>query len=93
MALITKDSQPVHAYIIQLIILANHMNGKDTHVRGLRVLGPVECVLTVTVALNTSDGPCLTETYLKEMTHFLLHHQNSRCMSVYDEMYYYPRYQ
>jgi len=22
--------------------LANHMNGKDTHVRGLRVLGPIE---------------------------------------------------
>jgi len=25
-----------------VIILANHMNGKDTHVRGLRVLGPIE---------------------------------------------------
>ena len=25
-----------------MIILANHMNGKDTHVRGLRVLGPIE---------------------------------------------------
>ncbi|CAL1715727.1 unnamed protein product [Somion occarium] len=34
--------KPVHAYVIQVVILANHMNGKDTHVRGLRVLGPIE---------------------------------------------------
>ena len=45
-ALITLifSSKPVHAYVLQVIILANHMNGKDTHVRGLRVLGPVEYV-------------------------------------------------
>ncbi|KAF8274824.1 anaphase-promoting complex, subunit 10/DOC domain-containing protein [Lactarius quietus] len=35
-------SKPIHAYILQVIILANHMNGKDTHVRGMRVLGPIE---------------------------------------------------
>ncbi|KAF4596440.1 anaphase promoting complex subunit doc1 [Pleurotus pulmonarius] len=35
-------SKPVHAYVIQVIIAANHMSGKDTHVRGLRVLGPIE---------------------------------------------------
>ncbi|KAI0048996.1 anaphase-promoting complex subunit 10 [Auriscalpium vulgare] len=34
--------KPIHAYILQVIIIANHMNGKDTHVRGMRVLGPVE---------------------------------------------------
>lgn len=37
-------SKPVNAYILQVIVLANHMNGKDTHVRGLRVLGPLEYV-------------------------------------------------
>jgi Anaphase-promoting complex, subunit 10 (APC10) len=35
-------SKPIHAYILQVIILANHMNGKDTHVRGMRILGPTE---------------------------------------------------
>lgn len=30
----------VQAYILQVIVLANHMNGKDTHIRGLRILGP-----------------------------------------------------
>ncbi|KAH9925533.1 anaphase-promoting complex subunit 10 [Fomitopsis serialis] len=30
--------KPINAYVVQLIILANHMNGKDTHVRGLHIL-------------------------------------------------------
>jgi anaphase-promoting complex subunit 10 len=33
---------PVYAYVLQIIVAANHMSGKDTHVRGLRVLGPLE---------------------------------------------------
>lgn len=37
--------RPVHAYLLQIIIVANHMNGKDTHVRGLKVLGPLEYVV------------------------------------------------
>jgi anaphase-promoting complex subunit 10 len=34
--------KPVYAYVLQIIVVANHMSGKDTHVRGLRVLGPAE---------------------------------------------------
>lgn len=30
--------------MLQIIIINNHMNGKDTHVRGLKVLGPAEYV-------------------------------------------------
>ncbi|KDR79057.1 hypothetical protein GALMADRAFT_244814 [Galerina marginata CBS 339.88] len=33
---------PVYAYVLQIIVAANHMSGKDTHVRGLRVLGPMD---------------------------------------------------
>ncbi|PPQ96241.1 hypothetical protein CVT26_005568 [Gymnopilus dilepis] len=33
---------PVYAYVLQIIVAANHMSGKDTHVRGLRVLGPLD---------------------------------------------------
>ena len=36
----------VHAYILQVIVLANHMNGEDIHIRGLRILGPEESVDT-----------------------------------------------
>ena len=38
------SSKAVHAYILQVIVLTNHMNGKDTHIRGLRILGPEESV-------------------------------------------------
>jgi len=31
--------KPLSIYALQVVIAANHMNGKDTHVRGLRALG------------------------------------------------------
>jgi hypothetical protein len=39
-----RPSKAVHAYVLQVIVLTNHMNGKDTHIRGLRILGPEEFV-------------------------------------------------
>lgn len=39
-----RFSKPVNVYILQVIIITNHMNGKDTHLRGMRILGPVELV-------------------------------------------------
>ncbi|OSC98553.1 anaphase-promoting complex subunit 10 [Trametes coccinea BRFM310] len=32
----------VDLYVLQILIINNHMNGKDTHVRGVKVLGPLE---------------------------------------------------
>ncbi|KAI0648848.1 anaphase-promoting complex subunit 10 [Trametes meyenii] len=32
----------IDVHIIQILIVNNHMNGKDTHVRGVKVLGPLE---------------------------------------------------
>lgn len=34
--------KPLFVYVLQVVIAANHQNGKDTHVRGLVVLGPKE---------------------------------------------------
>ncbi|GBF95858.1 anaphase-promoting complex subunit [Raphidocelis subcapitata] len=31
---------PLRAFCLQVAILSNHQNGRDTHVRGVRVLGP-----------------------------------------------------
>lgn len=31
---------PIPCYHLRVLIVANHINGKDTHVRGLRVYGP-----------------------------------------------------
>ncbi|GAA5966874.1 hypothetical protein JCM3765_004587 [Sporobolomyces pararoseus] len=35
-----RTSQPIRAHLIQIAIISNHMNGKDTHVRGVRVYAP-----------------------------------------------------
>jgi len=32
--------QPIHAWLLQICIIGNHLNGKDTHVRGIYVFGP-----------------------------------------------------
>ncbi|BGP39238.1 hypothetical protein JCM10450v2_003194 [Rhodotorula kratochvilovae] len=34
------DDDPIRAHLIQVAIISNHMNGKDTHVRGIRVFAP-----------------------------------------------------
>ncbi|CAE6529024.1 unnamed protein product [Rhizoctonia solani] len=37
-----SGARPLHCYAIQIMVAANYMNGKDTHIRGLKVLGPQE---------------------------------------------------
>jgi hypothetical protein len=32
--------EPISAFLIQITVVANHLNGKDTHIRGLRIWGP-----------------------------------------------------
>lgn len=34
-----SPSPPVPAHHLRILIIANHLNGKDTHVRGLRIFG------------------------------------------------------
>ncbi len=41
---VCNSSKHIDVYVIQILIMNNHMNGKDTHVRGVKVLGPLECV-------------------------------------------------
>jgi anaphase-promoting complex subunit 10 len=37
----TNDSGVLKAFLVQISILANHQNGKDTHLRGVKVFAPV----------------------------------------------------
>ncbi|KAH8831586.1 anaphase-promoting complex, subunit 10-domain-containing protein [Flagelloscypha sp. PMI_526] len=37
-----ETHMPLHAYVLQLMVVTNYMSGKDTHVRGMKVLGPKE---------------------------------------------------
>ena len=34
----------VRAYLVQLVVLTNHQNGRDTHVRQIKLYGPRKCV-------------------------------------------------
>ncbi|BGO98669.1 hypothetical protein NBRC10513v2_003063 [Rhodotorula toruloides] len=35
-----EGEEPIRAHLLQIAILSNHMNGKDTHVRGVRIFAP-----------------------------------------------------
>lgn len=39
------DRPPIPCYHLRVLIIANHLNGKDTHVRGLKVFGPSEPIV------------------------------------------------
>uniref|UniRef100_A0AC34RMH7 Anaphase-promoting complex subunit 10 n=1 Tax=Panagrolaimus sp. JU765 TaxID=591449 RepID=A0AC34RMH7_9BILA len=32
--------QPARAFVLQIQILSNHQNGRDTHIRGVKIIGP-----------------------------------------------------
>ncbi|CAL1268803.1 unnamed protein product [Larinioides sclopetarius] len=53
-----KDAvdQPIRTYIIQIAILSNHQNGRDTHLRQIRVHSPVEnyCFAAIKFPMLTS---------------------------------------
>ncbi|WVQ90051.1 hypothetical protein IAS59_003828 [Cryptococcus gattii] len=35
-----KEGPPIPCHFLRILIFANHLNGKDTHVRGVKVFGP-----------------------------------------------------
>lgn len=40
--LIDADNQPIKTWMLQIAILANHQNGRDTHVRQIKIHSPIE---------------------------------------------------
>ena len=38
----TLDDRPVRAFMLQLAVLSNHQNGRDTHMRQIKVHSPVD---------------------------------------------------
>ena len=55
----TSRRKPVNAYVLQVIVAANHQSGKDTHIRGLRVLGPLELVYLCFSVSTAVDDVCV----------------------------------
>ncbi|UZJ52229.1 hypothetical protein CBS101457_001549 [Exobasidium rhododendri] len=37
---VSRKHAPIHAYLVQICIIANHAVGKDTHIRGIKIFGP-----------------------------------------------------
>lgn len=37
------DGSPLRTFLLQIAISANHQNGRDTHLRAIRLHSPVEC--------------------------------------------------
>ncbi len=83
MVLMPFSRKPIYAYVLQIIVMTNHQSGKDTHVRGLRVLGPIEYVFSQEKSYpsNTSTGSrtLLTKTYL------LSRPPHSKCTKQFDK--------
>uniref|UniRef100_A0A453A0D4 DOC domain-containing protein n=1 Tax=Aegilops tauschii subsp. strangulata TaxID=200361 RepID=A0A453A0D4_AEGTS len=36
----TKIETFIHTFMLQIAVLANHLNGRDTHVRQIKIYGP-----------------------------------------------------
>ncbi|ORY24771.1 anaphase-promoting complex, subunit 10-domain-containing protein [Naematelia encephala] len=49
------EGPPIPAHHLRILILANHLNGKDTHVRGLRIFGTAVKQTTSSVSPDESD--------------------------------------
>lgn len=60
-------SPPISAFHLRIIILANHLNGKDTHIRGVKVFGaPAGSVQLLAAAaaasaLDSGEGDAVNE--------------------------------
>lgn len=42
MQAVVDGSGVIKAFLVQIAILANHQNGKDTHLRGVKVFAPMQ---------------------------------------------------
>lgn len=41
------NDKPVRTFMIQIAILSNHQNGRDTHMRHIKIHSPVQDILAV----------------------------------------------
>jgi len=49
----------IHANLVQLAVLHNHLSGKDTHVRGLKVWGPAPAARQPAPTTQKADAASL----------------------------------
>jgi len=62
-----KDNggHPIHTYMVQIAVLSNHQNGRDTHMRQIKIHSPVQdsaitCIKNVTfTSVECSQFACI----------------------------------
>ncbi|WFD45778.1 hypothetical protein GLX27_000402 [Malassezia furfur] len=53
----TFPLEPIEVFVLQVCILSNHLNGKDTHIRGMKVFGPPAPGMMPTAPPASSKAP------------------------------------
>lgn len=48
-----NSTQPIKTWMLQLAVLANHQNGRDTHIRQIKIHSPIE---TTSIILQPKFG-------------------------------------
>jgi len=51
---------------LQIVVIENHMKGKDTHVRGVRVLGPIAYDISILLMRSPIDHYILRDSPLDD---------------------------
>lgn len=70
----------VNTFMLQIGVLSNHLNGRDTHVRQIKVYGPRPYVLSNSLIPSLSSlvvGNCLTEELSVTEIRFRINHFSS----------------
>lgn len=51
--LLDSNNKPIRAFLIQIAILSNHQNGRDTHIRQIKIHSPVRDSIVSALNYNT----------------------------------------
>ncbi|XP_022647760.1 anaphase-promoting complex subunit 10-like isoform X1 [Varroa jacobsoni] len=63
--ILQNNRQPIKTFFIQIAILSNHQNGRDTHLRQIKVHSPVRSTPVASVGL----GGMFSSEHMLEMAH------------------------
>ncbi|EJW71731.1 hypothetical protein WUBG_17358 [Wuchereria bancrofti] len=59
------DGGPSRAFVLQLQVVQNHQNGRDTHIRQMRIIGPTRARLDTGIKTMINAGTSISNVPLK----------------------------
>ncbi|VDM97827.1 unnamed protein product [Thelazia callipaeda] len=69
---------PSRAFVLQLQVVQNHQNGRDTHIRQIRIIGPARARLDTGAKTLINAGSAITNVPLKFTSHAIAKFSNVR---------------